>query len=135
MAAQSQTEPARLTLGNIGRSQEDGPAAVIEKTIPTSEPEIEEQAYSTRCTAQTEVNITAAGDTLAGTSMANTDGNVASVSMTEQLRGIGTSFAEGESQDRAHLLGQYSLPCRVQVRMTDTRHRRTHRYCRGHTWS
>jgi hypothetical protein len=67
----------------------------------------------TYCFEPDDVSMQAFGDTHGGLRIENMDGNVGPFSMTEQLLGIGTSFADEEIQDGAHLLGRYLPPAGI----------------------
>lgn len=73
----------------------------------------------TYCFEPDDVSMQAFGDTHVGLRIENMDGNAGPFSMTEQLLGIGTSFADEEIQDGAHLLGRYLLVRALQVYTTD----------------
>jgi hypothetical protein len=82
---------------------------------PPAEPHAQGQPYRTHHCPQNMDNKEASEDTLARRSMVDVNGSTGSVSVTDQLKGIGTSFADGENQYEAHLFGQYLLSCTVQV--------------------
>jgi hypothetical protein len=104
-AAEWYTEARRLTFRNIAPDLERGLAAIIEMNVPTMEPDVEDPTYSSRHFVEREENMQVPGDTLSGPSMEDRGESIDSMSMTEQLQGIGTSFENVETHDEHDLFG------------------------------
>ena len=99
------TETDRLTFGNIVPDIECGSAANIETVVSNIEPDIEDQTYSAGLCTQSEKNTQVAEGTLSGPNMEDRGESVYHASMTEQLRGVGTSFEGLEIPDENDLSG------------------------------
>ena len=84
---------------------ERGEAVEIEIVLPTTEHVLEYRHDPAYHPAANEMNVHCAGETLEWRSMRIKNANLDSISMMEQLQGVGICFADGQSLEETQARG------------------------------